>query len=275
ILRPTAEQPQPGGRIILNNRDLVSDGNTTIYEIEDNFDNMLNEMDEIVLGNGRMPDGSYFFSVQVFEPGSLGQEDKALSNIETLTINVNSPTPISLITPGNSIEMGPAVIEDSNPSFVWVSNLSEYNLKIYEIDDVDWVESEIIATQPFFLQENINSTSLLYPASGPELEMGNTYAWQVEAKLSTPFGRSESIKSDLYVFTLEGNSNLSPQAQRLNNFLKQLDLTGAQDALQLLQEGFEPKSVTIDGEETNLNELLEILQKNQNGKIEIKSITIE
>jgi hypothetical protein len=222
-----------------------------------------------------MPDGSYFFSVQAFEPGHLGEEHRALSNIETLTINVNSPTPISLITPGNSLDMGPAEIEDSNPSFVWVSNLSEYALRIYRTELIGMSKAEIVAREPYFEEKDITGTSYFYPASAPELEVGETYAWQVTAPLRTADGTNAFLESELYLFTVDGETAISPQAMQLYNFIKQLDAEDTQQILDLLQSGYNPQKISINGEERAISELLEILRKSQTGEIEIKSILVE
>lgn len=275
ILHPTTEEPMPGQMIRLTNRDIVSDDNSTIYQIEKDFDDVLDEMEEIILDTGRMPDGSYFFSVQAFEPGHLGEEHRALSNIETLTINVNSPTPISLITPGNSLDMGPAEIEDSNPSFVWVSNLSEYALRIYRTELIGMSKAEIVAREPYFEEEDITGTSYFYPASAPELEVGETYAWQVTAPLRTADGTNAFLESELYLFTVDGETAISPQAMQLYNFIKQLDAEDTQQILDLLQSGYNPQKISINGEERAISELLEILRKSQTGEIEIKSISVE
>jgi len=275
ILRPTTDQPSPGQIIRLTNRDIVSQNNTTIYQIDKNFDDVLDEMEDLILDTGRMPDGSYFFSIQAFEPGHLGEEDRALSNIETLTINVSSPTPISLITPGNSLDMGPAEINDSNPSFVWVSNLSEYTLKIYEIALIGLTEAEIVATEPFFEKSDITGTSYFYPASAPELEKGKTYVWQVEAQLSAPDGNQTSLKSELYVFTIDTQTDMSPRAMKLHNFIKQMPTENTPAILALLQAGYEPRTISVNGQETAISELMEILRKVQTGEIEIKNISVE
>ncbi|MDN5354957.1 MAG: hypothetical protein PWQ09_1713 [Candidatus Cloacimonadota bacterium] len=275
ILTPTTQEPVPGQIIRLTNRDILTDSNSASYEIDKNFDDVLKEMEDIIQETGHMPDGSYFFSIQAFEPGHLGEEERALSNIETLTINVNSPTPISLITPGNSLDMGPAKIQDTQPSFVWVSNLSQYRLKIYETELTATNEAEIVATEPYFEESNITGTSYLYPDSAPKLQPGYTYAWQVEAPLSTLGSNAETLKSELYVFTIASNYDLTPQAMQLYNFIEQLDIANKDQVLQLLQRGYKPGKISLNGKEIAISELRQILQKTQTGQIEIKNVTVE
>ena len=63
--------------------------------------------------------------------------------------------------------------------------------------------------------------------------------------------------------------------QVLLNFLYQLNLSGIDDIIRLLESGYGFDTIVWDGREVRLEELREILEKYLAGEINVKSLSVE
>jgi len=191
---------------------------------------------------------------------------------------VTTPTPISLITPGNPVGMEPSVNYDLNPNFVWFSNLNEYTFKLFELNEQTGntqTQEDIENLAPYYQQE-VNTTSFTYPTSAPPLEYGNTYAWQVTAQIVSPLSSNEEeYKSNVYTFKISGGEEANPDDLLLINFLRQLNSPSGEEAINLFGNGYSLKSLKFNDADISVNDLNNILLRLANGEIHLKSITIE
>jgi len=275
ILTPGENEPQPGETETINNQNIVSHDNTSIYNIDNNFDEMQNALEDQVLADetGRMPDGVYAGTIQAFEPGT----DNPLSNQATIYITITSPTPIILILPGSPLGSPPAEIEDFNPNFVWVSNLFEYTFKIWELEDASITAEEIALLNPLEVIDGIVSTTYTLPPS-VQLINDQVYAWQVTAELLTPEDEAVIWESDFYLFIIptEGATGGGDNTAIIQNMLNQLPAGYETTQIQnLLNGGYVPDEIILEGEVISWEELLLWLQNLSNGTWNILGVTVE
>ena len=77
------------------------------------------------------------------------------------------------------------------PMFVWTpitpTPMEGYTLKIVEIIGEQSADNAMKTNKPYFIQDNINSTSFQYPVSAKQLEDGKKYAWQVSTNGNTGY----------------------------------------------------------------------------------------
>jgi len=275
ILTPETNNPQPGGIETITNQNIVSHDDTSIYNIDNNFDEMQDALEDQVLADetGRMPDGVYAGTIQAFEPGT----DNPLSNQATIYITITSPTPIILILPGSPLGSPPAEIDDLNPNFVWVSNLFEYTFKIWELEDASITAEEIALLNPLEVVEGIVSTTYTLPPS-VQLENDQAYTWQVSAELLTPEDEVVILESDFYLFIIptEGATGGGDNTAIIQNMLNQLPAGYETTQIEnLLNGGYVPDEIILEGEVITWEQLLLWLQNLSNGTWNILGLTIE
>jgi hypothetical protein len=254
---------------ITNSEIIVEEGSSSLFFSVSNctFDDFLDDIEDQIKETGRMPDGTYKFTIQAYETGSSSPCDE-----DFIYVNIISPFSISLIIPGNPIGLGPAKISDNYPNFVWFSNLTDYTIKIYELEDEFSTAEEIEQLEPFFEEQN-PSTSFLYPTYAPDFLYNKIYAWQVFAEIQNPIA-TEQYKSIIYLFMLsseeEGINN-----QMLINFLSQLNIEGVNDIIALIEGGFSVDKLIWGAREITMEELNDILKKISEGELKVKNLTVE
>ncbi|MCD4795625.1 MAG: hypothetical protein K8R49_00420 [Candidatus Cloacimonetes bacterium] len=260
----------------LTNQDIIRDDEANGFQVDESFSEFLENIEDLILDTGRLPDGNYIFVIAVYSAGHGGEDDHLLSNKVTFVLTIQSPITISLITPGNPIGLGPATIADQYPNFVWFSNLADYTIKIYELDG-EYQSAEEIEQQiePFFEENNYSSTSFPYPPTAPDFQKSIVYAWQVSSDLNTPMGSAEKHKSVMYLFMVSTEEQEDQDNQMLINFLRQLNIEGIQELITLIESGYSFDKMFFDGNEISINDLNEILQKISDGEIKLKDFSIE
>jgi len=274
ILTPETNNPQPGGIETITNQNIVSHDDTSIYNIDNNFDEMQDALEDQVLADetGRMPDGVYAGSIQAFDENNI-----AISNKANISITITSPTPIILILPGSPLGSPPAEIDDLNPNFVWVSNLFEYTFKIWELEDASITAEEIALLNPLEVVEGIVSTTYTLPPS-VQLENDQAYTWQVSAELLTPEDEVVILESDFYLFIIptEGATGGGDNTAIIQNMLNQLPAGYETTQIEnLLNGGYVPDEIILEGEVITWEQLLLWLQNLSNGTWNILGLTIE
>ena len=246
------------------------------FSVEQSFEDFLDNIEDLIIDTGRMPDGNYIFEIGIYEEDHEGEDTYLLSNKVTAIIVIRSPISISLITPGNPIGLGVTNISEAYPNFIWFSNLEEYTIKIYELDGVYETIEEIEMLEPHYVETDIIGTSFSYPPSAPEFILNQTYAWQVSAQVISPIAASESeYKSTMYLFKLSDSASEELSLQILINFLNQLDIDGVDEIISLLEAGYTIDNIIWRGNEIAAEDLMEILEEISSGNIEPIKITVE
>jgi len=259
----------------INSEDIINNSPNG-FSVDQTFDDFLDNIEDLIIDTGRMPDGNYVFELGIYEQGHEGDPGYLLSNLVTVVITIRSPISISLITPGNPIGLGVTNISEQYPNFIWFSNLGDYTIKIYELDGVYDTVEEIEMLDPYYVENGINGTSFSYPPSAPVLEYNKTYAWQVNATTISPNESSQSVyKSTMYLFRLSDSNSQELGLQILINFLNQLGITGVDEVIGLLESGYTIESIIWEGNEIVPADLMNILEDISNGEYTPTQITVE
>lgn len=249
--------------LTLTNQDVVNN-DPVDFDNEGDYDDLLSDIEDFVLSSGRLPDGDYYFRFQV-----LDLNDVPLSAPVSTTISIQSPISISLITPGYPLgSFGPMSLMNPYPEFIWFSNLSEYTFDLYHLDEEIESPEDIELLEKYF-STTVNTTSFVYPNSAPLLEDGEIYAWRVSANLSSP-GSQETIKSVFYTFQIN-MEEIDDEVEEtiVINFLNQLNTDDISILQNLLSNGYNISTITWQGEEISVNELMQILNQLTNGELEL------
>lgn len=235
IITPT--QPlEPYQILDLTNRDVLTSGNpyfSSNMEINDLFNNNKN-FESLILKTSKLPDGEYHFQVAAY----LANQ-QVIQDAVNLTLNITSPTAISLLTPGVPYSEGYQNIFNQHPQFSWFSNLADFIIKVYEVPENLISLSQLENTTPFFTNE-VSSTTFNYPVDGPILLPDTVYAWRVLSGLLTPLGSGQNIeKSDFFFFMITGEEDYLVLKNTLITVLNSIDIENASEISNLLQnEGF-------------------------------------
>lgn len=216
------------GRIRIRNTDLdlnttsftYVDGRTVPIEIASYEAIDIDEMEtmkSLIMQTGRLPDGSYRFSLVVREPNNGPELDSWGRSIISA-----HPISLELISPGGPFaEIQNQTIMTTYPFFQWQSDpcpICSYRIRVARfIPDEHSSAEDAIEDQTVLPIEQalgwypekdmdgkfLSTTSLQYPQSGAvDLEPGNIYVWQVQKIIPTTVG-DETINSVIYAFMIE------------------------------------------------------------------------
>ena len=272
----------PDMQFTFTNREMITD-DVSIFNADFDWEDILTENDDFeqhILSTGRMPDGEYVLSLSAFfESG----EQMMAANTVTSIINITSPSAILLISPGTPLGLGSMSIHDMYPTFVWYSDMEKYTVKLYELTDEYITQEEIEYLEPIMVEHDYIGTNLPFPSNYAGLSENKIYAWQVTATINypvtvsqhNPTGDETYLKSDVYIFNTFTDNVTDMDTQVLLNFLYQLNLSGIDDIIRLLESGYGFDTIVWDGREVRLEELREILEKYLAGEINVKSLSVE
>lgn len=253
------------------------------------FDDVLNangNFKDRLLETGRFPDGTYRAVVQAYDKNPSQSGRQALSEESTFVMNIVNPLSTLLVSPGFPLNTQPQTVNTLTPVFVWVSNLSRFQFKLFELDTPNFDQDYILNLSPYFSQE-VTTTTFGYPSSAPAFKSGKYYAWAVIGYLSAPGQTSNNNsyqnKSNIYVFkydpTATGNVQVTENLdsyQALVALLDALPSTTAKQAIDLLNSGYRPTGkISFDGEATDLKKIRQILQLLKNGQLHFSGMSIE
>ncbi|MGY8781032.1 MAG: hypothetical protein ACKVJJ_05155 [Fidelibacterota bacterium] len=247
------------------------------------FENLIST----VLTTGQLADGEYTFEIKLFSGSS--KFDVSLSDLESKTILVESPTGINLESPGGELaDTSFNIVYTTYPVFNWnkgVCRNCENYIRVAEFK-VGFHSSKEEAmlderTLPFNQLEHWKALSEVstfqYPLfEARPLEYGKIYVWQVKTKIPTT-GGLENQFSSIYVFKVS-NPSLSTTPVSENLLIQQLRqaigineynaIFGPGSSL----EGFNPTdNILLNNSTIDQNTLQQILSK----KISVKSIEVD
>lgn len=153
------------------------------------------------LATGILPPDNYIIDIEIID-----QNGKKVAKDDGSNKTSNPTTELEIITPGNPINQKPEEIYNSSPFFQWFANASTYDLIVYPVLEGQSSAKLITENTPVFKQKDLTQTSFLYPNFAEELKSGQTYAWQVLAKIETSQGK-QILSSEVFWFTFRTNSN--------------------------------------------------------------------
>jgi len=156
---------------------------------------------EYIIRTGKVPEGNYTVCIYVID-ARTNQElgDDCFNSV------VRFPESPRLISPKDK-----ASVKGKHPVFTWTPPVPvppgehvEYNLKIVEVLKGQTKEEAIRSNIPWFTEQKIKRTSLVYPTRARSFESGITYAWQIQVfdKNGFPLGKNHGM-SEIWEFGTE------------------------------------------------------------------------
>lgn len=124
----------------------------------------------------------------------LGSGAGSTEQAECIQIQVENPTPLLLSYPENNSE-----IEEIRPVYNWIppapiasSSELNYLMRLVEVNEGQTPSDALMLNRPLIEIEGLVQNALMHPNDVNPLELGKTYAWQVQAFIGkTYFAKSE------------------------------------------------------------------------------------
>ena len=260
-----------------------------------NFDAVENLRDE-VLRTGKAPAGEYAFDLgyKIDDGTGFGTECLIVDpNPQDNRLVITNPTTLELLFPGRSVsENQIEEITTIFPYFQWISDVSPtadmYNIFVYQKYPEDQTTQDVLSHPPILHIEGYQDIFFQYPTEtnpflpsgrpvGPIrlLEFGNIYYWLVQSIIPTGTG-NEILESDVFRFKIADMSQASTNAQQILAFLRQILGSEYETILiELREQGFEPNgNLTYEGTDTDLNTLIDLLNKLVQGEATIENVEV-
>ncbi len=294
---------QMNADIILDNQDM-STTTTQLIDVSGNsvpltisINDMIDpaQFDQIlssVITTGRLADGTYTFEVQVYSGSS--EDNLTLTDSETINIVVESPSYISLESPGGALEdTSLTEIYSTYPLFIWspqICSQCEAEIRVAEyIRGVHSSINEAIEDEtmlPFDQSAGWefvgNVTSFQYPVSNARLlEHDKIYVWQIKISLPTTVGDEESISSinTFKIADIGGSdstpSGVNPVLQVLGQALSSDQFNSLFGAGGSLEEFTPTANITINGTTATESDIMYLINQVINQNASITNITVE
>jgi len=294
---------QMNADIILDNQDM-STTTTQLIDVSGNsvpltisINDMIDpaQFDQIlssVITTGRLADGTYTFEVQVYSGSS--EDNLTLTDSETINIVVESPSYISLESPGGALEdTSLTEIYSTYPLFIWspqICSQCEAEIRVSEyIPGVHSSINEAIEDEtmlPFDQSAGWefvgNVTSFQYPVSNARLlEHDKIYVWQIKISLPTTVGDEESISSinTFKIADIGGSdstpSGVNPVLQVLGQALSSDQFNSLFGAGGSLEEFTPTANITINGTAATESDIMYLINQVINQNASITNITVE
>ena len=283
------------GPIIINNNDIDfstisvpgASFNLITYNGPSDYDDPeLKSIISSILQSGKVPNGTYSFNFSLLN--NNGQIIDELSR----SIEVYEPSYISLVSPGGSVDnISNNTIFSTLPSFFWqmdyCSNCTlgirvcEFNPSIHNslIDAISSLSILPISSYEEFYPINDFTTSFQYPAiGGQQLYPGKMYAWQLKRTFNTTIGIS-NLFSPIYLFQIadfDSDNSKDPNIDQIRLIIgdeKFEDFFGLNG--QLEGYDFNLKSINIDNQDIDIEELYSISSKFNNGRFKLIEVIVE
>jgi len=279
----------PGGTVPIS----IPSSNITYIDMAE-----LESMQSLIMQSGRLPDGTYRFSLEVKDATG-----NVLDGWDKVVVSAH-PISLELISPGGPLEdTTNTAITTTYPFFQWESDpcaICYYQIRVAEFKPgehstmEDAIEDQTVLPldqaagyHPPPDEEPLRATSLQYPMTGAiDLEAGHIYVWQVQKAIPTTEG-DEFILSPIWAFQIvdptrvgapgaeAGGVAQGPILQFLQNAMggNKFDETfGPGGDL----EGFSPNQVVrLNGEPMDPARLTDLSNALQQGAITILNLEVQ
>lgn len=293
------------------------EGNSVAFRVAESstyFDNATDEeqadMMSIIVQSGRLPNGTYRFSLAVLnafedDNGTAGAALPASllpPPIDRIII-ADHPVSLELIAPGGPLaDTTTNTISTSYPFFQWQSDpcaICGYRIRVaeYKADEHSSVEDAIedqtvlpLNQALGFYDVETGGTSFQYPFTGAaDLREGKLYAWQIQKLIPTTEG-DEAINSFINVFKIldptainTGSDDGDPEAAAATNPILGFLQTAMGDELYSAVfgaggdlEGFRPNDViSLNGSSADVSLLNDISGALEQGGVTLISVEVE
>ena len=260
--------------------------NHNIYIDDSDIDNLT----EIFLSLGRLPNGVYYFKFDLKESLNSEPFDSISEEIE-----VFMPSYIDLIGPGSqsiSDTLSNAIMT-TNPIFQWNSdycNNCNLSIRVSEFRSNEHFslaeameDYSVLPVESGFYPIESNSNTFQYPFSNVgNLINGKTYVWQLIRSFNTTNGLIEEF-SDIFIFMVQSmESDIDTSIGNNENFENLRILIGDEKYIELFGVDGELKDyidiegmIKVDGQNKPISYLIELINKMNNGEIDIIEVEVE
>ena len=219
-----------------------------------------NKLQKLALATGKLPAGTYTFSLTLIDDDSFTSSIPLQSQVITLTLSNISR--LDLISPGNG-----STVPTPYPMFQWIYDGDSVAVSIYAMLPQQHSKEEAASGVPQLVARSgdpglpVGSRTFQYPTSLVRpLDPGKTYVWTVQGLTNGAGGPGVSINSEIWQFTVASSSGLTSNQQNFVNQL-QLLLGGNTDVLNQLASGNLQLTgiVTVDGQHVTAADIQRIL----------------
>jgi hypothetical protein len=199
-----------------------------------------------------LPVGNLYISLAAFDPTNPGTPIGDLRHTISIRNSSESEVVVTLVSP----EHGSSV-PTPFPTFTWTSQKPKVTLYVYEKLPVHRSAEEAVTGIPYLKLELNGISTFTYPADAARrLEVGKTYLWFVETEVVTTRGNL-SRRSEVRLFRVQAGGG----DNALTRLLSTLPGDVAGQLQQLIQDGWIPSGVTLDGRPLNQGELTALFQQ--------------
>ncbi len=171
---------------------------------------------------GLLPADIYTYKLELFE----GR--KKIAEAEGKNIINNTQARPELISPGVPFgTIASNYAPTRQPLFQWFAQATTYDIAIYKVQPHQVTEQEVVLNRPIYIQKDLGTANLLYPASAEQLIPEQLYAWQVKANFNGAGGK-EQLASQVFWFKVKAGAQ--PDAAAIELKIDQQDInlqTGA------------------------------------------------
>jgi hypothetical protein len=212
---------------------------------------LANQIKDHVANFPTLPVGNLFIGVRAFSASNdqlLGQKIHVIS----VRNASESEVLVSLISPEHA-----ANVPTTFPTFTWTSQKPDVTLYVYEMLPIHRSPEEAVSGLPYLKRDIRGASTFTYPADAERrLEMGKRYLWFVETRVVTTRG-DLTRRSDVRTFRVRPEAGSNALARLLSTLPG--DVSG--QLSQLIQDGWVPSGVTLDGQAINQGELTALFQR--------------
>lgn len=140
-----------------------------------------NALRELFFDYKKLPQGTYEYCVEIGLDRKLSEEQLPIPVGECVYYTVNDVFLINLITPENDAEL-----YEYNPLLSWMVNfhapgLLTYKLRLTDVKEGQNNQSAINRNNLIYKENNVISTSQIYPVTAKPLKAFQPYVWTVDA----------------------------------------------------------------------------------------------
>ena len=251
----------------------------------------IEELTEIIMGQGRVPNGVYYFSFTLKGAANTEYEGQEFDFIQK-EIDIYVPTYLELVSPGSvsSSQLDNNLVFTTSPVFQWNTDycsLCEYSIRVCEYRADDHVSLQeaiedvsILPMESGFYSVN-TSNVFQYPSTGVEpLNAGDSYVWQIKRSFETTNGINEEY-SEIFIFKIQSfdSSPIIVEDTNLENLKlfigesRYNELFGQNG--DLMNYNTVNSTLMINNEQKSINYLLDLIEMSNSGEINIIEIQVE
>ncbi len=255
----------------------------------------VSELTEIIMGQGRIPNGMYSF---YFKVCNNDFDNEVCSEPIVKNIEIFVPNYLELIMPGTSVlsDTLSNIVYSTYPVFQWNSDYCSrcsYSIRVCEfssqkhsslIEAMEDVSVLPISGSDYYQIESSNNV-FQYPSTGVDILIeGKVYAWQIKRTFETTNGSDDEL-SPIFVFKMQ-SQNASSSSQITSSSDVNLEnlklLIGEANFNQLFSNGGVLENyinvspvLELNNQEVSISYLLDLIDMLNNGQINILDIEVE